>query len=86
MFGILFKSAILFRKACFEIVFPSSFVVNDGNLETINDYDYLWDFLSGLTEDDTFVVSYPITVEFEDGSQQTANSDEELAALYEDCE
>lgn len=86
MFGILFKSAILFRKACFEIVSPSSFVVNDGNLETINDYDYLWDFLSGLTEDDTFVVSYPITVEFEDGSQQTANSDEELAALYEDCE
>ena len=71
---------------CFEIVFPFSFVVNDGNLATINDYDDLWDFLSGLTEDDTFVISYPITVEFEDGSQQTANSDEELAALYEDCE
>ena len=71
---------------CFDIVFPFSFVVNDGNLETINDYDELWNFLSGLTEDDTFVISYPITVEFEDGSQQTANSDEELAALYESCE
>ena len=71
---------------CFEIVFPFSFVSGDGNPEVINDYDELWDFLSGLTEDDTFVISYPITVEFEDGSQQTANSDEELAALYESCE
>ena len=71
---------------CFEIVFPFSFVVNDGNVETINDYDELWNFLSGLTADDTFVISYPITVEFEDGSQQTANSDEELAAIYESCD
>lgn len=71
---------------CFEIVFPFSFVSENGIVDTVNNYDELYDFLSQLSEDDTYMISYPITVEFEDGTQQTANSDEELAALYESCE
>ena len=39
-----------------------------------------------LTEEDFCVISYPITVQFEDGTQQTANSDEEFDALYDACE
>ena len=71
---------------CFEIVFPFSFVSENGTVDTVNNYDELFDFLSQLSDDDTCMISYPISVEFEDGSQQTANSDEELAALYESCE
>ena len=71
---------------CFEIVFPFSFVSENGTVDTVNNYDELFDFLSQLSEDDTCMISYPITVEFEGGTQQTANSDEELAALYESCE
>ena len=71
---------------CFEIVFPFSFVSENGTVDAVNNYDELFDFLSQLSEDDTCMISYPITVEFEDGTQQTANSDEELAALYETCE
>ncbi len=71
---------------CFEVVFPFTFVSDSGDIQTINDYDQLWAFLSSLTEDDTYVISYPVNVEFEDGSQQTANSDEEFAALYDSCE
>jgi hypothetical protein len=74
------------EEQCFEIVFPFSLVSGNGTVETFNGYDGLMEFLSQLTEQDSFMISYPITVEFEDGSQQTANSDEELDALYESCE
>jgi len=74
------------EEQCFEIVFPFSLVSGNGTVETFNGYDGLMEFLSQLTEEDSFIISYPITVEFEDGSQQTANSDEELDALYESCE
>ncbi len=71
---------------CFEIVFPYSLVDQSGALVTLNDYDELMSFLDQLSEDDTFVIQYPITVEFEDGTQQSVGSDEELEALYESCE
>ena len=74
------------EEQCFEIVFPFSFVLGDGSIVDVNDYDELWDFVSQLTEEDTCVISYPLTVQFEDGTQQTANSDEELDAFYESCE
>ncbi len=74
------------EEQCFEIVFPFSLVSGNGTVETFNGYDGLMEFLSQLTEEDSFMISYPITVEFEDGTQQTANSDEELDALYESCE
>ena len=71
---------------CFEIVFPFSLVSENGTEDTFNNYNELFDFLSQLSDDDTCMISYPITVQFEDGTQQTANSDEELAALYDSCE
>ena len=74
------------EEQCFEIVFPFSLVSGNGTVETFNGYDGLMEFLSQLTEEDSFMISYPITVEFEDGTQQTANSDEELDALYNSCE
>ena len=74
------------EEQCFEIVFPFSLVSGNGTVETFNGYDGLMEFLSQLSEQDSFMISYPITVEFEDGSQQTANSDEELDTLYESCE
>ena len=73
-------------ELCFEIVFPMTFVSENGTVVTVSDYDELWDFISQLTEEDVFVVSYPITVQFEDGTQQTANNDEEFEALYAACE
>lgn len=74
------------EEQCFKIVFPFSFVSNSGTVVTFNGYDELLDFLNQLTEEDFYVISYPLTVQFEDGTQQTANSDEELEALYERCE
>jgi len=74
------------EEQCFEIVFPFSFIIEDGSIIEVNDYDELWDFLSQLTEEDTCIISYPLTVQFEDGTQQTANSDEDLDAFYESCE
>ncbi len=71
---------------CFEIVFPFSVASQSGDLVTFSDYDQLLDFLDQLTENDTFVIQYPISVEFEDGTQQSVGSDEELEALYEICE
>ena len=74
------------EEQCFEIVFPFSFIYGDDTIVDVNDYDELWDFVSQLTEEDTCVILYPLTVQFEDGTQQTANSDEELDAFYESCE
>ncbi len=74
------------EEECFEIVFPMSFVTENETVVTVNNYDELWEFVSQLTEEDFCVISYPITVQFEDGTQQTANSDEEFDALYDACE
>ena len=74
------------EEQCFEIVFPFSFVSENGIVDTVNNYDELFDYVSQLSDDDTCMISYPITVQFEDGTQQTANSDEELEALYDSCE
>lgn len=74
------------EEQCFEIVFPFSFVSENGIVDTVNNYDELFDYVSQLSDDDTCMISYPITVQFEDGTQQTANSDEELEALYASCE
>lgn len=74
------------EEECFEIVFPMSFVTDNETVVTVNNYDELWEFVSQLTEEDFCVISYPITVQFEDGTQQTANSDEEFDALYDACE
>lgn len=74
------------EEQCFEIVFPFSFVSENGIVDTVNDYDELFDYVSQLSDNDTCMISYPMTVQFEDGTQQTANSDEELEALYDSCE
>ena len=74
------------EEQCFEIVFPFSFVSENGIVDTVNNFDELFDYLSQLSDNDTCMISYPMTVQFEDGTQQTANSDEELEALYDSCE
>jgi hypothetical protein len=71
---------------CFDIVFPLSMISDSGVVEVINGYEELFDFLNGLNEDDVFMISYPLTVEFEDGTQQTVNSDDEFEALYDSCD
>ena len=60
-----------------------SFVTENETVVTVNNYDELWEFVSQLTEEDFCVISYPITVQFEDGTQQTANSDEEFLTIKE---
>tara|TARA_B100000768_G_scaffold180463_1_gene200497 strand:- start:44875 stop:45501 length:627 start_codon:yes stop_codon:yes gene_type:complete len=74
------------EEQCFEIVFPFSFVSENGIVDTVNNFDELFDYVSQLSDNDTCMISYPMTVQFEDGTQQTANSDEELEALYDSCE
>ncbi len=71
---------------CFDIVFPFAVVTQSGTVSSFNDYDELMGFLSQLSEDDSFVIQYPITVEFEDGTQQSVGSDSELEVLYDSCE
>ncbi|MGK0363819.1 MAG: hypothetical protein ACI85O_000872 [Saprospiraceae bacterium] len=68
---------------CYDLVFPVSFVLEDGSIVTAEDEDALGDiFLNNGPAD----FSYPINLEDEDDVAYVANNEEELFALLEDCD
>jgi len=68
---------------CYDLVFPISFVLEDGTIVTADDEDALGDiFLNNGPAD----FSYPINLEDEDGEPHVANNEEELFALLEECD
>ena len=68
---------------CYDLVFPISFVLEDGSIVTAEDEDALGDiFLSSGPVD----FSYPINLEDEDDEILVANNEEELFALLEECD
>ena len=69
---------------CFDLVFPLQ--VTDGNSNTtINSYDELLNYYDNLptTADPNFV--YPITIQYEDGTQATMNDEDALEDAFDEC-
>ena len=69
---------------CFDLVFPLE--VTDGTQNTtINNYDELETYYENLpdTADPNFV--YPITIEFEDGTQETIQDEQALENEFDEC-
>lgn len=77
-------------ERCFTLVFPASISFPDG---TATEYDDRRSMKQGLRQwrrdnrgsDSRPSLAYPITVELQDGSQETLASKEELIALKESC-
>jgi len=70
---------------CFEILFPMSFVSSDGTITTVNDEFEMMDFFTLLDDTSDIMITYPIYVELEDGTQQSINNDTEFETLLDDC-
>ena len=68
---------------CYDLVFPISFVLEDGSIVTADDEDALGDIFFNNGPAD---FSYPVNLEDEDGQAQVANNEEELFELLEECE
>ena len=68
---------------CYELVFPISFVLEDGTIVTAEDENALGDIFFNNAPVD---FSYPLNLESEDGESFTANDGDELFALLEECE
>lgn len=69
---------------CFDLVFPLD--VTDGTQNTtINNYDELITYYTALpdTADPNFV--YPITIQFEDGTQETIQDEQALKDAFDEC-
>lgn len=69
--------------ACYDIVFPISFEMEDGSVESAANQD---EFLEILLSDDVVNFSYPITLlDISTGTEIVINSDEELNAAFDEC-
>lgn len=71
-------------EECFELVFPVSFVLEDGSTVTANSEDDLEDLFD--EENPPVDFAYPVQFTDEDGEVFTVNNEEELEELFEDCE
>jgi hypothetical protein len=69
---------------CFDLVFPLD--VTDGTTNTtINNYDELLSYYESLPDTASPNFVYPITIEYEDGTQATINDEEALEDVFDEC-
>jgi len=69
---------------CYDLVFPISFVLDDGSIVTAADEDALGEIF--LNNNGLVDFAYPVNLEDEDGESYVANNEEELLALLEECD
>lgn len=70
---------------CFSLKYPLQVKAANGDVVTVNnDEEFAEQFFSESEGEPELV--FPVTVTYEDGSEKTANSEEELDALYDACD
>lgn len=81
-----------FRRACFSLAypisveFPNGSVLEAANAQTLKVALREWKQANPGAQEDKPTLIYPITVEYDDGTQTSVNSKEELIALKDTCE
>jgi len=70
--------------ACYDIIFPLGFTLEDGSTVTAANEDDLANIFTGNNPPVDF--AYPITLENEEGETFTANNEEEVGELIEECD
>ncbi len=76
---------------CIDFVYPLTFFVWNSDTETtttvtVTSDEDLYQFLSTMSTTDFISIDFPISVELEDGSIVTVNSNQELESLIISCE
>lgn len=76
---------------CFTLVYPITLTMPDGTSLTGADHDDLWDAVKDWYDahpdsDQRPAFVFPVEVVFYDGTLQTVNDQEEMGALWENCE
>jgi len=81
-----------FRRACFDVVFPVTVEFPNGSvLEAATPATFKvalreWKEANPGRQEERPTLVYPLTVEFEDGTQTSVNSVDEIRALKDTCE
>jgi heat shock protein HslJ len=76
---------------CIDFVYPITFFIYNGNqeqtgTERVTNDNELFAFLSGLDEDTTVAINYPISVVLKDGTIVEVTDNAQLLALISECE
>jgi len=80
------------RNQCFQIEFPVSFTLQNGNTITADSYEAIFKTIAEQLRDNNgefkeLAIAYPLTVTINaDRTTVTLNSEEELKGLYKECE
>ncbi|MGW9684393.1 hypothetical protein [Flagellimonas sp. 2504JD1-5] len=69
---------------CFEIKFPITVISNSGETQ-VSSEDELIDFYVSLEDDEDGQLKYPIDIVYEDGTERSITSEEEMESAFEDC-
>lgn len=78
-------------KACFDLVYPLTYIMPDDTAITGNDKEELWLAIKAWYEDHPDVAAkpslqYPVEIVFEDGATQSIEDEAAMEAAKEDCE
>jgi len=68
---------------CYELVYPFSLILTNGEEVVINNHE---EFCNVLLEGNVVGFSFPLTLINEDGEEIVVNSEEELEEAFEDCD
>ena len=73
---------------CVDFIYPLTYSVFDTddniiNTVTINSDEDMYDFIQEIDENDIIALNFPVTLEFSNGEQVTANSIQELEGILE---
>ncbi len=70
---------------CFEIVFPMSFILEDGSTVSVNNEQEFNELILSPQGATIVNIGYPINVKLADGTEQAINSEDEMIALFDSC-
>ena len=72
-------------EPCFEFIYPLTLLEDNGNIVTINSDDELYNYLSTVSPDTTFEVTFPMNVRLSDGTEREIANEDELLDLIDSC-
>jgi hypothetical protein len=78
------------NKDCFELVYPVTWTMSDGTNITMSDEED-WDAIKAWYEansnsEEKPSLNYPVDIEFENGTTQIVNNEDEMVMVKKDCE
>ncbi len=75
---------------CFDMVYPVTYTMPDGSTLTFNDEASFWDGIKAYYEandtDQKPQLQYPVDIDWEDGTTQSVDNEEEMTLAKENCD